>query len=642
MALRTALDQPRQLIILAGGKGTRLAGQLERGTPKPMALVAGRPLLEIQIELAKRTGFEDIRLLTSYRSEVIEAYFGDGSRFGVRIGYHVDAEPRGTAGAVLEALPELADRFALLYGDTLLDVDLDRFWRRHVEVEADCSLFIHPNDHPQDSDLIDVDDSQWIRAFHPHPHAEGRYLKNMVNAALYIIEKRALQPFSDRKEKLDFAHDLFPEMLAADAKLYGYHSREYIKDMGTPERLERVEADFVSGLVEKKSLRHACPAVFLDRDGTLNVEVNRVSRADQLELIDGAGRALRRFNRAGLLTIGVTNQPVIARGDCSEDELRKIHDKLETLLGDEGAYLDALYHCPHHPDGGFSGERAELKVRCQCRKPGIALIEEASKEFFVDLPHSWFIGDTTTDLQTASNAGLRSILVRTGHAGRDGRWPARADYEFPDLDQASQFLTEIHPALLDQARTRLPSCPPGVLLALGGLARTGKSTWASLFREVLRERGQRAIIIPLDAWLRSRTQRESGHFLNRYDVDAITSLASRLVERSESVEVRLGRYDRRTRVREAEAMTLTIDRDDVVIFEGVPALAIDQLLAACSSSFYVECPETLRRERFEQEYQLRGDSDSEIEALYREREEDEHPFVKVSAAAAEFKIGSPA
>ncbi|MFP6654797.1 MAG: HAD-IIIA family hydrolase, partial [Myxococcota bacterium] len=621
MAARPALNQPKQLIILAGGKGTRLADQLERGTPKPMALVAGRPLLEIQIELAKRSGFEDVRLLTSYRAEVIEAYFGDGSRFGVRIGYHVDAEPRGTAGAVLQALPDLADRFALLYGDTLLDVDLDRFWHSHAEAEADCSLFIHPNDHPHDSDLIDIDESNWIRAFHPHPHAEGRYLRNMVNAALYIIEKRALKPWAGRDGKLDFAHDLFPEMLTAGAKLHGYHSREYIKDMGTPERLKRVEADFVSGLVAKRSLRHACPAVFLDRDGTLNVEVNRVSRVEQFELIDGAGRALRRFNRAGFLAIGVTNQPVIARGDCSEAELRKIHDKLETLLGHEGAYLDAIYHCPHHPDGGFSGERVELKIRCRCRKPGIAMIEAASEEFFIDRPHSWFIGDTTTDLQTASQAGLRSVLVRTGHAGRDGRWPVRADYEFPDLDQASRFLTEVHPALLDQARSLLPSCEPGALLALGGLARTGKSTWASLFREVLAERGQRAVILPLDAWLRSQAERKAGHVLHRYDVGAITSLVSRLVGRSESVEVRLGLYDRRTRERDAEWLTLSIARDDIVLFEGVPALAIDRLLAACSSSFYVECPETLRRERFDEEYRLRGDSDSEIEALYREREE---------------------
>jgi D,D-heptose 1,7-bisphosphate phosphatase len=630
----------KQLIILAGGKGTRLASELGAMTPKPMAPVAGRPLLERQLETARQHGFTDVRLLTSHRAEVIEDHFGDGSRFGVHVRYHVDSVPRGTAGAVLDALPELADRFALLYGDTVLDVDLDRFWQRHIEAEADSSLFIHPNDHPHDSDLVEVDESGWIRAFHAHPHPEGRYFKNMVNAALYIIEKSALEPWVAAQEKLDFAHDLFPRMLSAGARLYGYHSREYIKDMGTPERLARVEVDLASGLVERRSLRNACAAAFLDRDGTLNVEVNRVSSADQLELIAGAGEAVRRLNRAGLLAIGITNQPVIARGDCTEDELEHIHNKLETLLGEEGAFLDGLYHCPHHPDGGFEGERAELKIQCDCRKPGTAMIERATSDFVIDLKGSWMVGDTTTDLQTARNAGLRSVLVRTGHAGRDRRWPARPDFEFFDLNEAVKFITEIHAPLFEQASTLLPNCDAGSLLAIGGLSRSGKGTWASLFCEVLAERGQRGVVLPLDTWLRSQDDREPGHVMRRFDVDAIEALAERLAGRTAPLEVNLGHYDRLTRERDAEGGSVTIEPGDVVLFEGVPALAIGALVAASSSTFYVECPGAVRRERFDQEYRSRGASDSEIEALYQEREADEHPFVKMSAAIADIRIGS--
>jgi histidinol-phosphate phosphatase family protein len=363
MAAGSAL---KQLVILAGGKGTRLSSQLGGMTPKPMARVAGLPVLEHQLVLAKRHGFHDVRLLTSHRSEVIEDYFGDGSRFGVHIRYHVDSEPRGTAGAVLEALPHLAERFALLYGDTVLDVDLDRFWHRHLEVGADCSLFVHPNDHPHDSDLVEVDAACWIKAFHSHPHAAGRYFRNLVNAALYVLEKKALESWAPARGKLDFAQDLFPQMRSAGAWLYGYISREYIKDMGTPERLERVAADWASGLVERLALRNACPAVFLDRDGTLNVEVNRVSSADQFELIAGVGVAVRHLNRAGLLAVVVTNQPVIARGDCTEIELEHIHNKMETLLGEQGAYVDGIYHCPHHPDSGYAGERPEYKIHCVC------------------------------------------------------------------------------------------------------------------------------------------------------------------------------------------------------------------------------------------------------------------------------------
>lgn len=632
----------KQLVILAGGKGTRLAGTIGEAIPKPMAPVAGRPLLELQLELARRHGFGDVRLLTSHRSEVIESHFGDGGRFGVSVRYHVDGEPRGTAGAVLEALPELADRFALLYGDTVLDVDLDRFWRRHVEVGADASLFVHPNDHPHDSDLVEIDGEGWVRAFHPHPHAEGRFLKNMVNAALYVVDRAALEPFGGRDEKLDFAHDLFPEMLDRGARLFGYHSREYIKDMGTPERLARVEADIESGLVERLSLRSRCPAVFLDRDGTLNLEVNRVSRAEDLELLDGAGAAVRRLNRAGRLAVVVTNQPVVARGDCDEAELDRIHAKLETLLGRDGAYLDGLYFCPHHPDSGFAGERPELKIRCDCRKPGTALIERAVRALEIDLGASWMVGDTTVDLQTARDAGVRSILVRTGHAGRDGRWPVQPDFECADVEEAVAFIVEAHDALLEAARALLPTCEPGAILAIGGLSRAGKSTWASIFRAVLGERGQRGVVVPLDRWLWPEEARGTGNVMARFDVDSITKLVRAVADRKTVLDVPLAYYDRLTRRRADVGERLEIRPDDVVIFEGVPALAIEPLVAAASTSFYVECPESVRRRRFDREYRSRGASEAEIETLYAEREADEHPFVKDSSAAADVVIESRA
>ena len=400
------------------------------------------------------------------------------------------------------------------------------------------------------------------------------------------------------------------------------------------------EVDTASGLVERRTFRKPCPAVFLDRDGTLNVEVNRVCSADQLELIPGAGEAVRRMNHAGLLAVVVTNQAVVARGDCSEAGLKQIHDKLEALLEEQGAYLDAIYHCPHHPDGGFRRERTELKIECDCRKPGTAMIERASVDLCIRLGSSWMIGDTTTDLQTAHNAGIRSVLVRTGYAGRDHRFCARPDFEFFDVNEAAEFVTHRHAVLLERARTLLPSCASGSLLAIGGLARSGKSTWASIFSEVLAERGQRGRVLPLDSWLLSVGDRVPGHVIHRFDVDAIAALVRRLSARTERLEVSLGHYDRLTRERDRDGGSIMIEPEDVVLFEGVPALAIDALVMASSSTFYVECSEIVRRERFDREYASRGLSESEIELLYRERDVDEHPFVRRSAAVSEFRISS--
>ena len=428
-----------QLVIVAGGQGTRLKERLG-GLPKPMVDVAGKPLLEHQVLLARRYGIEDIVLLTGHGAEAIRDYFGDGSPWGARIRYFEEGQPLGTAGAVLSAIDRLAERFIVMYGDTMLNADLSRFWRAHEMSEAAASLFLHPNDHPADSDLVEVDENSRIVAFHPYPHDPGRYYANLVNAALYVIGRDALLPWKGRRDAPDFGKHLFPRMLAAGCALNGYRSPEYIKDAGTPERLDKAIADYKSGKIDRGSFATPVPAVFLDRDGTLNEEINRVKSAEELRVFDGVAAAIRQLNRSEYRAVVITNQPVVARGDCTEAELRRIHNRLETELGREGAYLDAIYFCPHHPDKGFPGERAELKIRCDCRKPEIGLIRRAVADLNLDLSRSWLIGDSSADTKTAANAGIPSILVTTGHAGKDGRYPDRPGHVFPDLGAAVRFI----------------------------------------------------------------------------------------------------------------------------------------------------------------------------------------------------------
>ncbi len=222
-------------------------------------------------------------------------------------------------------------------------------------------------------------------------------------------------PVSAGARSLDFGKHIFPELLANGERLQGYITREYIKDAGTPKRLERVRADYASGRIVNSALDRALPAIFFDRDGTLNEEVPWISRPEQLTLIPGAGDAVRLVNERGWLAVVITNQAVVARGDCTEAELRRIHDKLEWLLGEQHAYLDGLYYCPHHPDAGYPGERPELKIKCACRKPGTELIERAVRDLHIDLSRSWFIGDRASDIRTAENAGIRSALVLTSY-----------------------------------------------------------------------------------------------------------------------------------------------------------------------------------------------------------------------------------
>jgi len=431
----------RQVAILAGGRGTRLEAVLG-GLPKPMAPIAGKPVIEYQIELAHAHGFDDIVIFAHHKAEVISDYFGDGTRWGVRISYVIEKEPLGTAGSILSSLDRLSDRFMVFYADTLLQLDLGAMYDAHLRQGADATLFIHPNDHPHDSDLVEIGYNGYVTALHPYPHEPGVYYRNLVNAALYVFEKKCLLPLASPLKKCDFGKDILPDLLVRGARIQGYRARGYIKDMGTPERLAHVTSDLEHGIVAKKGSQEATEAVFLDRDGTLNIEVNRVSRQEQFELIPGIADAIRELNRKGIPVIVITNQPVIARGDCTERELRQIHDKMETLLGEAGAFINDLYYCPHHPDRGFSGERPELKIPCDCRKPSPGMLLRAATDWNIDLRNSWFIGDTTTDIRTASNAGVRSVLISTGHAGNDGVFPDQPDYNFETLREAVDFIID--------------------------------------------------------------------------------------------------------------------------------------------------------------------------------------------------------
>jgi len=428
----------RQAVILAGGKGTRLK-DVSGNLPKAMVPVLGKPLLQRLIEQCVTYDIVDIKLLVSYKKEAIKDYFGDGSQHGVSIQYIVEDAPRGTAGALIDALPKLDEQFLVIYGDTFFDIDLSTFWEFHQNQAGDASIFLHPNDHPHDSDLVEVDPGFQVLKIHPYPH-DSQWRQNLVNAAVYMFNKSALKEVDFFLDRPDIAKDLFPLMLESGKKLYGYISTEYIKDMGTPKRLSKVEKDIDSGKVESLKKQTPKMAIFLDRDGTINQEVNHLSSQDQFELLDGVGEAICQINAAGILAVIVTNQPVIARGELKESELQVIHNKMDTLLGRQGAYIDRLYYCPHHTDSGFEGEVKALKFDCDCRKPKIGLFIQAKKDLNIILEKSWVVGDSTRDIFAAQNAGMKSVLVQTGYAGKDGSFEVNPDFIAKDLSEAVKLI----------------------------------------------------------------------------------------------------------------------------------------------------------------------------------------------------------
>lgn len=398
-------------VIMAGGKGTRISS-VASDIPKPMIQIEGKPVLEHEIECLRDQGFRDIIITVSHLGNIIMDYFGDGSSFGVHIEYYFEEQPLGNAGALFKIKDKLDSDFLLLNADAMFDVDFNRFVAFHKSHGGLVTLFTHPNSHPYDSGVIIADAGGAVERWLTKEDDRPRYYRNCINAGLHVISPKILEQ-DIQTPKIDLDRQLL-KPLAGTGKMFCYNSPEYVKDMGTPERYYSVCEDFKAGRVKGKNLTNRQRAVFLDRDGTINKYVGFLRNIDDFELLDGAAEAIKKINASGYLAIVVTNQPVIARGEVSFEELQEIHNKMETLLGEKGAYLDAIYFCPHHPHKGYEGERPELKIECACRKPKPGMLLQASKDFHIDLEHSWMIGDGENDVMAGKNAGCRTALIGTG------------------------------------------------------------------------------------------------------------------------------------------------------------------------------------------------------------------------------------
>ena len=426
-------------VIMAGGKGTRLLSLTNDEIPKPMVEVLGKPILLWQIERLKEYGIKDITLVVGHLKEKIIDYFRDGSSFGVNIFYFEETKPLGSAGSLYYMKKDLENEdFLLVFGDVMFDIDINRMYRYHMEKNSFLTLFAHPNMHPFDSDLLVTDKDSKVLKIDSKHNVRNYWYKNLVNAGFYIMNGKICD-YVKEDTRTDLEKDLIPEVMKEN-DVYVYRSTEYIKDVGTVERIELAAKEINNGLISDRCLKNKQKAIFMDRDGTINKYNGLVYKEEQFELEDCAYDAIRMINGSGYLGIIITNQPVVARGLCDIEDVENIHNKMETMLGEKGAYLDDIFYCPHHPDKGYPEENPLYKIKCHCRKPDTGMIEEAANKYNIDLSRSWFVGDTTMDIQTGKNAGLKTILVKTGIGGEDGKYDAKADYICDNLEEAVKLI----------------------------------------------------------------------------------------------------------------------------------------------------------------------------------------------------------
>lgn len=417
-------------IIMAGGRGTRIS-KLFPDIPKPLIPIGDIPVLETELKSLAKQGFVDIIITVSYGAEKIMNYFGDGSRLGIKIDYFVEEQPLGNAGALFKLREQMDSDFLLLNADVLFDIDFKRMVDYHKSHNGMVTLFTHPNSHPYDSGLIIANEDMSVAEWLAKEDVRPKYYKNRVNAGIHIISPQVLDEVGIDSEtigtidessgkivKVDLDRQVL-KPLAGTGKMFCYDSPEYVKDMGTPERFMLVEKDYIAGRVIAKNLMNKQKAIFLDRDGTINKYVGFLRDDNQFELLEGVAEAIKKINMLGFLCIVVSNQPVIARGEVTLAELQVIHNKMETLLGLSGAYIDRVYYCPHHPHKGYEGEISELKIDCECRKPKPGMLLKAAENLNINLSESWMVGDSEIDIMAGKRAGCKTALIGVENFGQD-------------------------------------------------------------------------------------------------------------------------------------------------------------------------------------------------------------------------------
>jgi histidinol-phosphate phosphatase family protein len=621
---------PFRAAIVAGGQGTRIRSISGDVIPKAMVPVAGAPVVVRLLELLARYGVRDVAVLAGHLAGALQAALPrEARKLGIGLEFFVESEPLGTAGGLLAARGFLSENdFCVVYGDMVIEMDLHRLHEFHCQHGGIATMVTHPNDHPHDSDIVVVDGDSRVRRIVPGKGRALTFLPNRVPAGVYLLAPAALDHIRAGGPQ-DFIKDVFPELLRHQGGVFSYHTPEYLRDMGTPERYAMAESDILSGRLARMNRSHRRPAVFLDRDGVLVEEVDRLGLCDpdRLSLIPRAAAAVRLINHADRLAVVATNQPVVAKGLVSLDQLDYMHAKMETLLGLERAKLDGIYFCPHHPEKGHAGEVPELKVPCECRKPRPGMLLAAARELPISLDESCLIGDAARDVGAARAAGIYFYGVRTGCGCRDCTGIHRPDLIFDDVFDAAKFAVHGAPEAGENARLIADlamSRHRVVTVGICGIARAGKSTRAHGILKDLRRTGVTALHVRMDDWIVPRSRRgRQATAEERCQVGLYAEIVAAL---KSGDAVRAPGYEPASREL-AEGIDYSPGGAQVILLEGLFACH-GSIRPQLDFKIYVDAPEEEVRKRFFSFYRWKEDEESTIETLWLERKVEEWPFIR--------------
>lgn len=418
------------ILILAGGENRRIKSLTNK--QKAFLKINNRTIISRQIDQLKKINkkiYVSLKYDDKFTINNLKKYKK------VKFFFLKEAKKLGTAGC-LEILNNynIKKDILVVYSDILFNIDLKKYIKFHIKKNSDLTLFAHPNNHPYDSDLIETDKTSKVIKFYPKPHKK-KYIGNLCLSGIYIINKKLLRKIEKNKYQ-DFSKDFLPNVIKKRNKVYSYNSREYAKDLGTPQRFKSAINDFNSIKFKKGNINSKIPAIFLDKDGVINRDKYNFKYQNPLDLIDGCFQAIKKINKIGFLTVIVTNQPSVAKGLVTIEKLEQDFKKLETILGKNNCYVDKIYYCPCHPTKGFEGELKKYKRNCSWRKPNNGMLIKAIKDLNIDKNKSYMIGDTLNDLQAAKKTNIKFIQV-------GNKIKLKTNLKFKNLNSAINYIFKI-------------------------------------------------------------------------------------------------------------------------------------------------------------------------------------------------------
>lgn len=398
-----------QVVVLMGGLGTRLK-EFTKECPKSLVNVNGKPFFEYSLDLMIKAGFKKFLFLIGYKAEMIEDYFGDGSRYGIKIDYCYDGkELLGTGGAVRRALDLIEEDFLLMYGDSFMDINYEECVYRYFKGKESgrrAIMTVLKNNNMFDKSNVIMKDGKIVLYDKVNMTPEMEY----IDYGVCMYERSLFEPY-EKGEKFDLAK--IQNELSIEGKMEACEVTKRFYEIGNPDSLK----EFTDYIRHRQDEKHK--AVFLDRDGVINEivfnedaeQMDSPMNVSQFKLLPNVAEAIKLFREKGYYVFIATNQPAAAKGKTSLTNLYDINTYFINEMKLEGAEIDDVYMCTHYTKRLEMTKEDFLIKECNCRKPKPGLLLEAFEKYNIDTDNSYMIGDSYTDVKCGKAAGVKTIFI---------------------------------------------------------------------------------------------------------------------------------------------------------------------------------------------------------------------------------------